>query len=236
MTRDYSNVEKRELLAKSILFYQLPAEDLDGLVRFAKLKRVAAKDVIFHKADPGRQMSAILSGRVKLSTVSEEGKEMIFGVLGRGEIFGEISLLDGEERTATVTALEPTELLVIERKEFIAFLERQPKVAIQLLGTLALRLRLTNELFEDTIFRNLPARLAKRFLILAENCGEDMVDGTLIDLKLSQQEIGNMIGTSRESVNKQMKAWGQEGLIKFEKGYVTIVEQEKLENLAESFL
>lgn len=236
MVRDYSDIEKRELLSKSILFYELPAEDLDGLVKFAKLRRVAAKEVIFYKADPGRQMSALLSGRVKLSTVSADGKEMVFGILGRGEIFGEISLLDGEERTATVTAIEPTELLIIERRDFIAFLERQPKVAIQLLGTLALRLRLTNELFEDTIFRNLPARLAKRLLILAESCGEEMTDGTLIDLKLSQQEIGNMIGTSRESVNKQMRAWEQEGLIKFRRGYVTIMQSDKLEAFAESFL
>jgi CRP/FNR family transcriptional regulator, cyclic AMP receptor protein len=230
------DIDKRELLARSILFHRLPPEDLDRLVAFAKTKRVAEKEVIFNKGEPGHQLSAIISGRVKLSTLSEQGKEMVFGILGRGEIFGEISLLDGEERTATVTALEPTELLVIERKDFLAFLERQPKVAIQLLGTLALRLRLTNELFEDTIFRNLPARLAKRLLILAENCGELMAEGTLIDLKLSQQEIGNMIGTSRESVNKQMKVWEEQGMIKFEKGYVTILQPERLEDLAQSFL
>lgn len=119
---------------------------------------------------------------------------------------------------------------------FIAFLERHPTVAIRLLGTLALRLRLTNELFEDTIFRNLPARLAKRLLILADNCGQETAEGTRIDLKLSQQDIGNMIGTSRESVNKQMRTWEDEGLIRFRKGYVTITQPEKLEDLAESFM
>jgi CRP/FNR family transcriptional regulator, cyclic AMP receptor protein len=230
------DVRKRELLSRSLLFHQLPVPDLDRLVLFAKTKRVAAREVIFHKADPGRQLSAIVTGRVKLSTVSEQGKEMVFGILGPGEFFGEISLLDGEARTATVTAIEPTELLIIERRDFIAFLERHPAVAIRLLGTLALRLRLTNELFEDTIFRNLSARLAKRLLILSESCGEKTSQGTRIRLKLSQQEIGNMISASRESVNKQMRGWEEEGMIKFENGYVTITQLDKLEDLAESFL
>lgn len=231
-----SDVGKRELLARSILFHRLPADDLDRLVAVAKTRRVADKEVIFRKAEPGNQLSAIIGGRVKLSTMSENGKEIIFGMLGPGEFFGEISLLDGEERTATVTAIEPTELLFIERGDFIAFLEHHPTVAIRLLGTLALRLRLTNELFEDSIFRNLPARLAKRLLILADNCGQDTAEGTRIDLKLSQQDIGNMIGSSRESVNKQMRTWENEGLIKFRKGYVTITQLDKLEDLAKSFL
>lgn len=205
-------------------------------VAVAKTRRVADKEVIFRKAERGNQLSAIISGRVKLSTMSENGKEIIFGMLGPGEFFGEISLLDGEERTATVTAMEPTELQFIERGDFIAFLECHPTVAIRLLGTLALRLRLTNEMFEDTIFRNLPARLAKRLLILADNCGQETAEGTRIDLKLSQQDIGNMIGTSRESVNKQMRTWEEEGLIKFRKGYVTITQPDKLEDLAESSL
>ncbi len=229
-------VTKRELLSRSILFHQLPVSDLDRLVMFARTKPVAAREVIFHKADPGRQLAAIITGRVKLSTVSKQGKEMVFGILGPGEFFGEISLLDGEPRTATVTAIEPTELLIIERRDFIAFLERHPSVAIRLLGTLALRLRLTNELFEDTIFRNLPARLAKRLLILSESCGEETSDGTRIRLKLSQQEIGNMIGASRESVNKQMRAWEEEEIVKFEDGYVTVTQVNKLEDLADSFL
>ena len=226
--------DKRALLSRSVLFHQLPAEDLDRLVAFAKLKHVSAREVIFRKADPGNQMSAIISGRVKMSTVSEDGKEMVFGIIGPGEFFGEISLLDGEERTATVTAIEPTELLVIERRDFVPFLESYPKVAIRLLGTLALSLRLTNELFEDTIFRNLPARLAKRLLVLADNCGDETANGTRIGLKLSQQEIGSMIGTSRESVNKQMRSWEAEGLISYKQGYITIIDPDRMGRLANS--
>lgn len=227
-----SDDAKRELLARSILFNQLPAEDLDQLARYAKNRTVAPREVIFHKAEPGNQLCAILSGQVKLTTVSSEGKEMVLGMLGRGEFFGEISLLDGEARTATVTAMVPTELLVIERRDFIPFLERNPKVAIRLLGTLALRLRLTNELFEDTLFRNLSTRLAKRLLLLADSHGEADNGGTRITLKLSQTELGNMVGTSRESVNKQLRAWEEEGLIACKKGYITLLTPHILESLA----
>jgi CRP-like cAMP-binding protein len=229
----HTDSEKRELLLKSLVFSQLSAEDLDQLGKFAKSKRVAAKEVIFHKAEPGNQMSLIVSGRVKLSTLSEEGKEMMFGILEAGELFGEIALLDGEERSAAVTAIEPTELLVIERRDFIPFLERHPKVAIKLLATLAARLRLTDEMFEDTLFRNLPSRLAKRFLSLATDYGQETSAGVQIKLKLSQGEIGNLVGTSRESVNKQIRAWEEQGFISFKKGYITIKDSAALEDLSE---
>jgi CRP/FNR family cyclic AMP-dependent transcriptional regulator len=225
---------KCDLLAKSLLFRQLQTDDLDKLARFSKFKLVKAKEVIFNKAEPGNQMAVIVKGRVKMSTLSEEGREMTFGVLEAGEIFGEISLLDGKQRSATITTLEPTELLVIDRRDFIPFLEQYPKVAIKLLSTLAQRLRLTNENFEDVLFRNLPARLAKRFLTLAENYGEQAETGTKITLKLSQQEIGNLVGTSRESVNKQMRAWEDEGILKFEKGYLTLLHSGKLEEFTEN--
>lgn len=227
---------KCELLANSFMFSQLPARDLERLARFAKFKQVKAREVIIHKADRGNQMSVVVKGRVKLSTLSDEGKEMTFGVLETGEIFGEISLLDGQHRSATVTAIEPTELLVIERRDFIPFLEQHPKVAIKLLAILAYRLRLTDEIFEDTLFRNLPSRLAKKFLMLADKYGEQIPQGVKINLKLSQQEIGNLVGTSRESVNKQMRAWEDEGLIAFNKGYVTILKPDELEELIDLFV
>jgi len=99
-----AEIDKRELLSQGALFSQLSDEDLDSLTRFAKHKRVRAREVLFHKADPGNQMCLIVKGRVKLSTVSPEGKEMMFGILEDGDFFGEMSLLDGNERSATATA------------------------------------------------------------------------------------------------------------------------------------
>lgn len=229
----YTPLEKRKLLSKSILFSQLPSDDLDGLAKYAKIKNVSPREVIFHKSDTGSQMCIIVRGRVKLSSLSDEGKELVFGVLEADEIFGEISLLDGLQRSATVTAIEPTELLAIERRDFIPFLERHPDVAINLLSTLASRLRLTDEIFEDTLFLNLPARLAKKLLALADQYGEENKDGIKINLKLSQGEIGNLVGTSRESINKQMRAWQEEGLIAYDKGYVTLLQRDDLEDLTQ---
>jgi CRP-like cAMP-binding protein len=136
----YTDDQKQKLLTKSFLFSQLQSEDLGRLVRFSKFREISPKEVIFHRADPGSQMSIISKGRVKLSILSAQGKEMTFGILEVGDIFGEISLLDGEQRSATVTALESTELLVIDRRDFIPFLEQNPKVAINLLSTLTSRI------------------------------------------------------------------------------------------------
>lgn len=229
---DQARIKYQELLSKSLVFRELLPEQADRLVKFAKTKRVEARETVFCKADAGQQMFAIISGRVKMSTLSEDGKEMVFGILGPGEIFGEISLLDGKERTATITAIEPSELLVIERRDFIPFLEKYPEVAIRLLAVLALRLRMTDELFEDTLFRNLPSRLAKKLLTLAKHYGRETGSGTEIGLKLSQTEIGSLVGTSRESVNKQMRSWEHDGLIVCKKGYITIRRPRELEALS----
>jgi CRP/FNR family cyclic AMP-dependent transcriptional regulator len=218
--------DKHQLLSKSILFSQLDIKVLDRLIRFMKSKHFKAREVIFHKADPGNQMCIIINGRVKLSTLSEEGKEMMFGMLEPGDIFGEISLLDGEQRSATVTATKPT-----ERRDLIPFLEQHPLVAIKLLAILAARLRKTDEIFEDTLFRTLPSKLAKKLLALADDYGEQTARGVKISLKLSQQEIGNLVGTSRESINKQLRAWEDEGLLTFHKGYITILQPDELEDL-----
>jgi cAMP-binding proteins - catabolite gene activator and regulatory subunit of cAMP-dependent protein kinases len=171
-----ATLDKSRLLSKSMLFSQLEMQDLERLVRFAKIKQVRTKQIICHKGEAGNQMFAIIRGRVKISTLSEEGKEkeIVFGILDAGETFGEISLLDGKERSATIMAIEPpSELLMIERRDFIPFLERYPTVAIKLLEVVCGRLRVTCELFEDAVFLNLPSRLAKKLLSLAQIYGKE---------------------------------------------------------------
>jgi len=231
----YTLEEKRDLLANSSLFNNVDAQDLEGLARYAKIKIFKNREVICRKGDMGSQMFVIANGRVTLHTDSDEGKELSFGFLSQGDIFGEIALLDSGERTATVKAIEATEILVIERRDFIPFLEKSPKVAVQLLGTMAQRLRRTDEHFEDIFFRNLPGRMAKKFLGLAESYGQETDNGIQIELKLSQGEIGKLTGATRESVNKQMRAWEAAGLIDCTKGYITIKDQDKLEDLTEAF-
>ncbi|MBN2701439.1 MAG: Crp/Fnr family transcriptional regulator [Methylohalobius sp. ZOD2] len=224
-------IDKRTLLSHSALFSELAPAELDQLVQFAKVKQFKSKQVIFYKGEEGQRLFAILDGRVQISTLSEEGKEMTLVILEPGDLFGEISALDGRERTATATALESTDLLIIERRDFIPFLERHPKIALKLLSALCSRIRATDELIEDALFLNLPSRLAKKLLALADTYGENIEEGTRINLKLSQTELGKLVSTSRESICKQIGVWQEAGLISFNRGYITIHQPEKLEDL-----
>lgn len=230
----YSLEQKCSLLAHSSLFQNVPQSALEILARYSKMKTFKNREEICRRGDLGTQIFIIALGKVALHTDSDDGKELGFGFMGPGDIFGEIAVFDGGERTATVKAIEPTEIMVIEKRDLIPFLEKNPSVAIQLLGTLAMRLRRTDEHFEDIFFRNLPGRLAKKFLNLAETYGQETEDGGVhINLKLSQGEIGKLTGATRESINKQMRAWEADGVIDCKKGYITIKQPEKLEDLSE---
>ncbi len=173
-----------------------------------------------------------MSGRLKALTTSREGDDVVFSILGPGEVFGEIALLGGRRRTATVTALEPCELLVIDRREFLDFLRRDPDVAIGMMGVLAGRIERLSEWVEDTLFLNLPLRLAKKLMVLGERYGEETPAGLRLDLKLSQEEWGDLVGTTRESINKQLRAWTAEGLLSVDRGYIVIHRRDDLERLA----
>lgn len=232
MLNDVQRKHKRILLSECFLFQELSSEELDNIVDFAKSRTVKPGEIIVRKSEPGKEMFFIVSGKVSLSTTSEDGKELSFGILGNGDMFGEISMFDNMERTATVTAVEITELLVIERKHLLPFIKENPDIAITLLRAMALRLRYTDQLFEDVMFKQLPGRLAKKILSLADNFGQNTEKGLWIPVKLSQNDIGKMSGASRESVNKQMRIWENEGLINFNKGYITINRKQDLESLA----
>jgi len=227
---------KRDLLAKVSLFSGLSPEELGKLVEVSHTKRVKARQEVFHKGDTGSQVYAIMSGKVRCVAPSADGKEVVFDIMNPGEVFGEMALLDGGERSASIEAIEDCELLVLDRRDFLPFVERHPKVAIKLLEAMTARVRNVSELVEDTLFLNLPSRLAKKLLSLAETYGTDGPDGVRIDLKLSQQELGNLVGTTRESINKQIKVWEEQGLIERARGFITLVKRDELEARAELVL
>ena len=156
---------------------------------------------------------------------------MVFSILGPGEVFGEVALLGGTKRTATVSAIETCELLVIDRRDFMAFLDSHPDISANLLQVLALRLKRVSELVEDTLFLNLPLRLAKKLSALARLYGQDVDGGTRVDLKLSQEEWGDLVGATRESINKQVRLWVDEGIVRVDKGYIVIQKPSELQKL-----
>jgi len=225
--------EKRELLAAVPIFAGLGSRELGALAHVARAVRVAARKEVFHKGDRGAQLYVVARGSVKALTTSADGDDVVFSIMGPGEVFGEVALLSENERTATIVAVDACELLVLDRRDFLAFLKSHPDAAIQMLGLLAERLRRLSELVEDTQFLNLPARLAKKLGALAARYGAPAEGGGIrIDLKLSQEELGDLVGATREAVNKQLRAWTAEGLAQMDGGYVWIRRPEALEQLA----
>lgn len=231
--RDETLDRRRDFLARISLFGRLEGRELDDLLRFSRTQVLEKGEVLFRKGDPGLEVFVIRSGRLKAFTTSESGSEVLFSLMDPGEVCGELALLSGAPRSCTIVAIEPTEVLGLGRREFLPFLRAQPDVAAKLLATLAERLQRVSELVEDTVFLNLPARLAKKVLALCAAYGEPPDEnGTRIRLRFSQQDLGDMVGTTRESINKQIRAWEGEGVLVMRRGTITVRDLGTLESLA----
>jgi CRP-like cAMP-binding protein len=165
---------------------------------------------------------AVLKGRVMISAPSPDGRQVVLTVMREGEVFGEIALLDGNERTADATAMSDSELLVVPRRSLLALLERRPDLCIDLLIVLCERLRRTNEQVEDLAFLDLEARIAKVLIRLAEENGAGQSPSAPVGVKMSQRALGELVGGSRESVNKHLQDWKRSGIIAIEKGAIVI--------------
>jgi CRP-like cAMP-binding protein len=211
--------ERRQLLRKSPLFARLPDEEADAILAQAIIERYSAGTPIFAKGDPGNSMMAVLAGRVVISVLSAEGKEVILNIIEEGEVVGEIALLDGKERSADVTAMTNCELLVIARRSFLPLLDR-PALTRELLMVLCEKVRRTSEQVEDVLFLDVEARIAKVLLRLARSRSQ-RPDNRIV-LRISQRELGNLVGVTRESVNKQLQAWRRFGIIALENGAIVI--------------
>ncbi len=220
------------LLSENPLFSKLSKVELTDIIAFSHTRHVDKKQVIFHKWDDGGQLFALLKGRVQISSVSDTGKEIILNFVEAGKVFGEISLFDKMERSATATTLEDSELLVISRQDFIPYLEKNPHIAIKMLGVMSKLIRQTNIMIEDVLFQNLAYRLAKKIISLADEHGEDLNDGTTrIKLALSHTQLGNMINSSRESVCRQLRAWENTEIISVDNGHILVHNFDYLERI-----
>src|SRR5713101_9136082 len=192
--------DKLSLLRNHSLFRDLPAAVIEHLGSYMKTQKVARGTSIFAKGDPGTGLMGVLAGTVKVRVASADGKDIVLNLFHEGEVFGEIALLDGRPRTADATAMSECELVVIERRDFVPFLSDHPDVMLKFIEILCSRLRRTSEQVQDITFLNLPTRLAKTLLQLTA-----VEDGSATRRKaaVTQREISQMIGISRESTNKQ---------------------------------
>ena len=223
---------RARILRNHELFRELSADELDQLIAVARVEDFRAKTPIFHKGAAGESMMAVVTGEVKISAPAADGREIVLAMMGEGEVFGEIALLDGCDRTADATAITNCVLLVVHRRDFLPFLNTHPQVAIRLLRVVCQRLRRTTEQVEDLLFLNLPSRLAKKLLYLS-GANEDRVRERAPIIRQSQREIGNLVGLSRESINKQLSRWQKESLLTLRDGMIVLDDLDSLREIAE---
>jgi CRP-like cAMP-binding protein len=226
--------DKELVLARHFLLRHLEPEDLKRLAASARLANFTRNATIFQKGDPGNSMMAVVRGRVKICSHSIDGKELVLNFVDTGGLFGEIALLDGEPRTADAVALVDSDLLVLDRTQFVPFLEARAGIALRLIAVLCKRLRQTSEHLEDMLFLEASSRFARSLLRLAEVFGRREAEGLRIDIRLSQQQLGSLVGVSRESINKFLGDWQRTGVIALEGGCIVVRDRHALEDIAGS--
>jgi CRP-like cAMP-binding protein len=232
MLANSSSLRQRDaitLLQTHPIFGALTPKQIEQLSARARVRRLAAGTTLFVKGDPGTALFAIVNGTVKISVPSIAGREATFNVLHRGEIFGEIALLDGQMRSADAVALTDCELMVIERSDFVRLVRAEPMVSIKIIEHLCTRLRLTSERMEEVVFLDLSARLARLLLSLRDNVASDQNR-----LAITQHKISEILGTSRESVNKHLQIWVRRNLIVIKRGCIIILAPQALATIAGS--
>jgi CRP/FNR family transcriptional regulator/CRP/FNR family cyclic AMP-dependent transcriptional regulator len=222
-------ITEENLLANLPFFANSDPDELRELATRVKRRVYKHGETIYHKDDAGSTMYLIVDGTVKISVPSELGNEMILSILCKGDFFGELSLFDGEPRSATVSCVGSAEVLIIYRDDFIAYLNKHPKIAVNIIKILSQRIRRTDGLVEDVVFLDIPARLAKKLLELSESYGKKLPSGAIeIDLRLTQQDIANMLGTTRESVNRQLVAFQERQFITIDRQRITLLKPTEL--------
>lgn len=226
-----SSESRRQLLRASPLFSHLGDTEADAILSEARVMRYPGGTQIFAKGDPGNSMMAVLHGRVMISNPSPDGRQLVVTTFHEGDVFGEIALLDGKERSADATAATDCELLIVPRRSLLRLLDRRPDLCIELMHVLCERLRRTNEQVEDFAFLDLEARIAKVLLRLVHE-EADRSPPSRPGLKISQRALGELVGGSRESVNKHLQDWKRSGIIAIEKGSILIRNMEALADLA----
>ncbi|WP_395715170.1 Crp/Fnr family transcriptional regulator [Reyranella sp.] len=221
---------RQELLRLHCFFSGLSAEDEQELLKRTRRRRVPARCILFQEGDAGDGLYGILAGRVAFTVDSSRGKELILNVLGPGDFFGEIALLDGKGRTATAVTRDACCLLFIARSEFMSFLAERPHAMSRIVELLCARLRRSTEWIADATFLDLSTRLAKQLVILAHDEGASRT-GTV---RVSHAELAGMLGVSRERVSRQLAAWSERGILDQGHGFLVVRNRQALESVIAS--
>jgi CRP-like cAMP-binding protein len=219
----------KTLIERNSLFRGLPHKTIDRVAALATRRSYEENTIIFMRGDPGDSLCGVVTGRVRISASRAGGKEVFLNIMEPGDAFGEIALLDGSPRTATATALARTELMILQRDAFFALLRTEPQLAEHLIQLLCKRVRWTAEQMEDSALLTVPAKLAKRLLSLASVHGRETPDGAR--LAISQEELAQFLGLSRQIVNQHLQAWRAKGWISLGRGSVTLANPRALQTV-----
>jgi CRP-like cAMP-binding protein len=209
-----------------MLFRGLSDDEKDVLAGRARVRRFEAGETIFLMGSLGNSMMAVLSGDVRISVPSADGREIVLAILHENEYFGEIAMLDGKERTADARAMTSCTLAILERRDVLALFERHPGAWARMVEVLCERLRATDRHVAEIALLKLPTRLAKALLRAAKAGRADQ------PIALSQRELGALVGAARESVNRCLREWQRSGLVRVDGNIITILDRTTLEDLA----
>jgi CRP/FNR family cyclic AMP-dependent transcriptional regulator len=220
-------IDKHQLLRSHPFFSDFSPAIMERLVSRAVVRKVKKGTVLFRKADVGSSLYAVCSGTIRISVPSPHGKEAILNIFTAREIFGEIALLDGGVRTADAVATEDSELLVIDRRDFIPLVRENPDLALRLIELVCGRLRRTSDQVEDAVFLDLPRRLAKVLLEMHSRASGEQAQ----TISITQRDLSQMVGASRESANKTLREWERKGWLKLRHRGVTILQPKALAGL-----
>jgi CRP/FNR family transcriptional regulator, cyclic AMP receptor protein len=217
-----------DTLAKSPLLRGLPPDAMARLATAARRRTYKRGEVIFHLGDPGDTLFVLETGRVKVFSYAESGEETLLAIVGPGECFGELALVDGEARSATVQTLEPVEAVSISRAAFLGLVREHPHTAEYLLHTMAAKIRYLTDVVSDLAFLDLEGRLAKRLLELATEHGQASGGETLIEIPLTQEDLASMVGATRASVNKLLGWYEDRGMIARRGRRIAVLQPDRL--------
>jgi len=218
----------RQIVMKAPLFSALDEETAGRLADSMTPHQLARGEVVFREGDPGDSLYVVISGKVKLSRTSGDGRENLLQVLGPGEMFGELSLFDPGPRLSTAYVVSTADFISLGNDALRLFLADHPEVAMQMLAGLAHRLRRTNEGISDLVFTDVPGRVAKALLDLAERFGRRAEHGLLVAHELTQEELAQLVGASRETVNKALADFAHRGWIGLGAKSVTLLDVGRL--------
>jgi CRP-like cAMP-binding protein len=220
--------QEEEVVRRAPLFTALDEAAALSLRASMDSVKIAKGSILFKEGDDGEHLYVIIDGKLKLGTSSGDGRENLLSILGPGEMFGELSLFDPGPRTSTATAVTEAKLLSLSHEKVIPWLKQNPEVSLQLLTRLSQRLRRTNEAVGDLVFSDVPGRVAKALIDLGDRFGKTTPEGLLVNHDLTQEELAQLVGASRETVNKALADFAGRGWLKLDGRSVLITDVERL--------